>query len=85
VDLFENITQGFTTAGNREILSREIIRKRLLLSIFAIGTNTVLKRINGASLGKVTHEDLRHIKRFFLNADELWDDIEHVFIEFEIR
>lgn len=78
VDLFENITQGFTTAGNREILSREIIRERLLLSIFAIGTNTGLKRISGASLGKVTHEDLRHIKRFFLNADELRDAIARV-------
>lgn len=78
VDLREDITQGFITVGNREILDRESIRTRLLLCVFAIGTNTGLKRISGASLGAVTYEDLRHIKRYFLNPEDLRDAISHV-------
>lgn len=71
VDLRENFTDFFTTAGNREILDRETIRKRLLLCLFSIGTNTGLKRAAGASRGSVSFEELRHIKKFFVNKDDL--------------
>lgn len=75
VDLRENFTSCFSTAGNREILDRETIRKRLLLCIFAIGTNTGLKRTAGASRGSTTFEELRHIKKFFMNKDDLREAI----------
>ncbi len=75
VDLRENFTRCVSTAGNREILDRETIRKRLLLCIFAIGTNTGLKRTAGASKGSITFEELRHIKKFFLNKDDLREAI----------
>jgi len=75
VDLRENFTSCFSTAGNREILGRETIRKRLLLCIFAIGTNTGLKRTAGASRGSITFEELRHIKKFFMNKDDLREAI----------
>jgi TnpA family transposase len=75
VDLRENFTDCFSTAGNRTILERETIRKRLLFSIFSIGTNTGLKRTAGASRSVVTFEDLRHIKNFFLNKDDLREAI----------
>lgn len=78
VDCRENLMEGFSTAGNREILSRESIRMRLLLCLFALGTNTGLKRISGASLGAVTFEELRHIKRFFINKEDLRDVIARV-------
>lgn len=78
VDLRENFTDCFSTAGNREILDRKIIRKRLLLSIFAIGTNAGLTRTAGASKGIVTFEELRHIKKFFLNKDDLREAINTV-------
>tara|TARA_Y100000588_G_C14269376_1_gene931579 strand:- start:764 stop:3691 length:2928 start_codon:yes stop_codon:yes gene_type:complete len=71
VDLRENFTNCFTTAGNREILDRETIRKRLLMCLFAVGTNTGLKRAAGASRGVVSFEELRHIKKFFVNKDDL--------------
>ena len=75
VDLRENFTSCISTAGNREILDRETIRKRLLLCIFAIGTNTGLKRTAGASKGSITFEELRHIKKFFMNKDDLREGI----------
>jgi TnpA family transposase len=75
VDLRENFTHCFSTAGNRSILDRETIRKRLLFSIFSIGTNTGLKRTAGASKSAVTFEELRHIKNFFLNRDDLREAI----------
>ncbi len=78
VDLRENFTDCFTTAGNREILDREIIRKRLLLCLFALGTNTGLKRTAGASRGVVTFEELRHIRKLFINKDDLREAIDTV-------
>lgn len=78
VDLRENFTSCFSTAGNREILDRETIRKRLLLCNFAIGTNAGLKRTAGASKGAVTFEELRHIRNFFLNKDDLREAINTV-------
>ncbi|WP_157698261.1 Tn3 family transposase [Legionella clemsonensis] len=78
VDLRENFTNSFTTAGNREILDRETIRKRLLLCLFASGTNTGLKRTAGASRGVVSFEELRHIKKFFINKDDLREAIDAV-------
>ena len=78
VDLRENFTSCFSSAGNREILDRETIRKRLLLCNFAIGTNAGLKRTAGASKGAVTFEELRHIRSFFLNKDDLREAINTV-------
>jgi len=37
VDLRENITNCFNSSGNREIISREEIQKRLILCLFGIG------------------------------------------------
>lgn len=78
VGLRENFTDCFTTAGNREILDRETIQKRLLLCLFAIGANIGLKRTAGASRGVVTFEELRHIRKFFINKDDLREAINTV-------
>lgn len=78
VDLRENFTDCFSTAGNREILDRNSIRKRLLLCLFALGTNTGLKRTAGASRSAVSFEELRHIKKFFVNKDDLRESIDVV-------
>ena len=78
VDLRENFTDCFTTAGNREILDRNSIRKRLLFCLFAFGTNAGLKRTAGASKGAVTFEELRHIRKFFINKEDLREAIDVV-------
>ena len=78
VDLRENFTNCFTTAGNREVLGRDSIRKRLLFCLFAFGTNAGLKRTAGASRGAVTFEELRHIRNFFINKEDLREAIDNV-------
>lgn len=78
VDLREDIFKCFSTAGNREILDQNTLRKRILLCLFALGTNTGLKRASGASLGKITFEELRHIKRLFINKEDLREGISKI-------
>ncbi len=78
VDLREGITECFNTAGNREILDKETVRKRLLLCLFSIGSNTGLTRVSAASKGLASFEELRHIRNFFLNKDDLREAINKV-------
>lgn len=78
VDLRENYTNYFSTAGNREILDADTLRKRLLLCLFGLGTNAGLKRTAGASKGAVTFEELRHVKNFYLNKDDLREAINFI-------
>ncbi len=78
VDFREGITECFNSVGNREILDRETIHKRLLLCLFGIGTNTGLKRVGAASKGVVSFEELRHVRNFFLNKDDLREAISKV-------
>lgn len=78
VDLRENFTSFFTTAGKREALDPEHRRIRLLLCQFGLGTNTGLKRTSGASKGLVTFEELRHIKKFYINKEDLREAINHL-------
>lgn len=78
VDLRENFTESFTSSGNREILTKEDIRKRLILCLFAIGTNTGLTRVSLGSVNNVTLEELKYIKRKFINQDDLREAITKV-------
>lgn len=70
-DFLVNFTDEFKTSGVRETLSRDIIRRRLLMALFGIGTNTGLKRIAKASNGPDSYDDLRYIRRKFINKDNL--------------
>ena len=56
--------------ASREILSDEVLQQRLLLCLYAIGTNTGLKPISAAN-GNVTYSDLRYVKRKFITVDNL--------------
>lgn len=78
VDLRENLFECFSTIGNREIIDKPTLHKRLLLCLFSFGTNTGLTRASGASSGEVTFEELRHIKRFFINKEDLRTCIDRV-------
>lgn len=79
VDLRERFTECFISSGNREILSPKEIQKRLILCLFAIGTNTGLTRISSAYTNKnVSLEELKHIKRKFINQDDMREAITKV-------
>ena len=65
-----NFTSVFATTASREYLDEDQLIKRLLLCIFAYGTNTGLKRI-AASNPEITYEELRHIRRRYLTKTNL--------------
>ncbi|MBT6330920.1 MAG: transposase [Kordiimonadaceae bacterium] len=66
-DLQVGFTDQFHTASSRQNLSSETLQQRLLLGLYAIGTNAGLKRISSAN-DDVTYEDLRYIKRAFIDV-----------------
>lgn len=60
-------TNQFHTVASRENITSEKLQKRLLLCLYAIGSNTGLKRISAANKD-VTYSDLRYVKRRFINV-----------------
>jgi hypothetical protein len=73
-DLRVDFTQYFTGVGNREILSREILRKRLLLCLYGLGTNIGLKQVSSMThatgLGE-QYRDLYYVYQRYLHPDAL--------------
>jgi len=69
-DLRIGFSDLFQTSGNREILDRETIQRRLLLCLYAMGTNAGLKRISAGPHG-VSYKELLHIRRRFIGKDAL--------------
>ena len=67
-DFRVNFTKQFHSVGNREILDGELLQKRLLLCLYALGSNTGLKRISAAN-EDANHSDLNYVKRRFINED----------------
>ena len=65
-DLRTGFSKAFKNTGKREILPENELQKRLMLCIYAYGTNTGLKRVISGS-PDVAYNELRHIKTHFLN------------------
>lgn len=70
VDLRLNFTSAFRTSGSRETIDSELLQRRLLLCLFGIGTNVGLKRI-ASQQPSVSFEELRYVKRRFVQKDAL--------------
>jgi TnpA family transposase len=66
-DLRIGFSDHFHTLASRATIHSELLRKRLLLSLYAIGSNAGLKRISAANADS-NYSDLRYIKRKFMNA-----------------
>lgn len=69
-DLRIDFTKQFHTIASREILSGELLQKRLLLCLYALGSNTGLKRVSAAN-EDASHSDLKYVKRRFINEDNV--------------
>ena len=65
-----NFTNCFKGLGNREILGREEIQKRLLFCLYGLGSNTGLKRILSRDLG-ISYDELLYIKRKYVHLEAL--------------
>src|SRR5262249_22714397 len=76
-DLRIGFTEQFVSAGVREHLDRAALQKRLLLCLYALGTNTGLKRMSGGDHGE-TYKDLLYVRRRFLHRDALRNAIAQV-------
>jgi len=76
VDLRIRFTEQFVTAGAREHLDRLTLQKRLLLCLYALGTNTGLKRMSGDA--DENYKNLLYIRRRFLNGDAMRNAIAQV-------
>ena len=63
-------TEHFKSTGNREALTPDEVRKRLLLCLYATGTNLGIKRIAHGEHG-VSAPDLRYIQRKFVSKTAL--------------
>jgi hypothetical protein len=72
---------AFTTSGDRVILSEADLHKRLLLSLYALGTNAGLKRVCSGHKG-VSYSELLHVERRFLSREGLRDANDLVTIAF---
>ncbi|KNY27641.1 Tn3 family transposase [Pseudobacteroides cellulosolvens] len=76
-DLRLNFTDHFKTLATYERLDRSVIQKRLILSLFGLGTNTGLKRVSAGNHGE-SFQDLLYIRRKFINKDNLRNAISAV-------
>ncbi|NDH68088.1 MAG: hypothetical protein EBY22_09350, partial [Gammaproteobacteria bacterium] len=56
-DFRVNFTRQFYSVGNRDILDGDLLQKRLLLCLYALGSNTGLKRVSAAK-EDASHSDL---------------------------
>ncbi|MEO1645365.1 MAG: Tn3 family transposase, partial [Chloroflexota bacterium] len=69
-DLRCNFTALFQTAASREVLSPAVRQKRLLLCLYALGTNIGLKQASMGDHGESV-DNLRHIYERYINSASL--------------
>jgi TnpA family transposase len=70
-DLRTGFTEMFATSATREALPREVLRKRLLLCLYGLGTNTGLKRVSAGDPGGSEYGDLRYVRRKYVSKEHL--------------
>ena len=71
-ELRTKITEVFKSAAGKESIEPEELRQRILLCVFAIATNTGLKRI---AKDKQELEHLRYVKRRYVDKSNLREAI----------
>ncbi len=69
-DLRVSFFERFKSSADRETLSPETLRRRLLLAIYGLGTNTGLKRIV-ATTPSENYQDVVYVRRRFIHRDAL--------------
>lgn len=70
-DFVTAFTDAFSTVATREATPREVIRKRLLLVLYALGTNIGIKRVADGGKHGETEAALRATRYLFVNRDNL--------------
>jgi TnpA family transposase len=60
---------GVTAAAGRGDLAADVLAERLLLAIYAYGTNTGIRAIAGNAVHGHSEDDLRYVRRRYLGAE----------------
>jgi TnpA family transposase len=69
-DFHTGFTKHFKTTADRSILDEETIQRRLLLSLFGLGTNTGLKAVSAGN-NQDSYRELQYIRNKFIHKDHL--------------
>ena len=70
-DYLTGFTDELTTIATREIIPRERVRRRLLLTLFALGTNMGIAKIAAAGESGESEHTLRRTRQTHINRDNL--------------
>lgn len=70
-DHLTDLTSEFTSVVTREAIPRERLRRRLLLVLFALGTNMGIRQMVATGEHGETEAALRHVRRYFVTRDNL--------------
>jgi TnpA family transposase len=76
-DLRVHFSEQFKTTASRELLDPQKLQRRLLLCLYGLGTNTGLKRVCAGTPSDAV-DDLRYVKKHFINKDDLRNAIAQV-------
>lgn len=76
-DLRINFTQHFKSVSSRENLNPKVLQKRLLIDLYALGTNTGIKRLSLGELGE-KYSDLLYVRRKFIHQSQLRNAIAEI-------
>lgn len=76
-ELRTGFTDAFHSVAAREVLSREVVQRRLLLCLHGIGTNAGLKQMCSGG-GEDSFADLQYIRRRYVHKEQLREAISRV-------
>ena len=76
-DFRVNFTKAFSTTASREVVSQNEVVRRLLLSLYGLGTNAGLKCLAGRP-HDVSYKELLHTRRRYIHKDSLREAIREV-------
>jgi TnpA family transposase len=68
-DFHAGFTEEFASVASREVLDRAVLRRRLLLVLFALGTNVGIRHVVGS--GGESEAALRRVPRLYVNGDNM--------------
>ena len=70
-DFLTDFSMEFVSVASRESMDRDTLRRRLLLVLFALGTNMGIKAIVNTGEHDETEATLRHVRRHFVTRDNM--------------
>ena len=76
-ELRVRFTEAFRTIGTREVLSTDVLQRRLLLCLYGLGTNAGLKRMCSGG-GEDSYAELQYIRRRYITKEQLRSAIAQV-------